>query len=98
MQQVVATVDGADLDPDQGLMTGIALSRFVPSSANADESTRVLGGDFSNRRTDVPTKAWPRLRIHINDSSAAFADLQFTFALELLLSGVSHLGATDTAS
>jgi Tetracyclin repressor-like, C-terminal domain len=90
MEAVVAVLDAPDLDGDHGLMAGLTLFWFVLGSAEGAESTRVLGGEFSNRRTDAATKNWPRLATHINDYSSAFADSQFTFALEILLQGLTQ--------
>ncbi len=93
LEALVEVIDSRRLEPEQGFLSGLALYCFVLSSADGDETTRVLGGEFSNRRTDASTKTWPRLSAHVNDYSIAFADTQFSFALDLFLRGIDQLDA-----
>jgi hypothetical protein len=90
LEDVVGLLDATGLDAAERVMTGITAYWFVLSSADLDESARVIGeGSSMPAHHDSPTR-WPRLSAHVNDYSVAVTQAQFTSGLDLLIKGIER--------
>lgn len=94
LEEVVDVLGSSGLTAVERVRAASALYWFVLSSADLDESARIIGGNPVVRPIVDSPERWPLLSAHGRDQSSTAAQAQFLFGLDLLLDGVCRRSPT----